>query len=299
MLRLKYGAPGVSLSFALLLFLPTGFCQSRGKRNTRKTNPPAVHRTLLWSDEFNGPDASLPDSAKWTIVEDGSGFGNDEMETYTKRLSNLHQEQGNLVLTARKEFFTGPDGQARSYTSGRIESRNHFSAKYGRIEARIRLPQGKGIWPAFWLLGNDVATTGWPACGEIDIMENIGSEPSMVHGSLQGPGYSGAKPISSAYTLPNNARFSDDFHIFAVEWVPQEIRFYVDDHLYATQTAASLSTGKQWVFNHPFYIVLNVAVGGWWPRNPDTATPFPASMVVDYVRVYRLPTPGDQPSASR
>jgi beta-glucanase (GH16 family) len=244
-------------------------------------------RTLVWSDEFNGPNGSMPDRAKWTAVSNGSGYGNRELEYYTGRSANLHEENGNLVITARREPFTGRDG-LRGFTSARIESQGRFELKYGRIEARIRIPQGQGIWPAFWMLGSDYDRIGWPACGEIDIMENVGYEPSRIHGSLHGPGYSGGHPLSGFYTLPDQARFSDGFHVFAIEWEPQTVRFYVDDILYETQTAGNLPAGSPWAFDHPFFLVLNVAVGGYWPGDPDATTPFPATMLVDYVRVYRL-----------
>jgi beta-glucanase (GH16 family) len=245
-------------------------------------------RTLIWSDEFNGPDGSMPDPAKWAVITNDSGYGNRELEYYTGRAANIHEQNGNLVLSARRESFTGPDGLARNYTSARIESQGRFELKYGRIEARIRIPQGQGIWPAFWMLGSDYDRIGWPACGEIDIMENVGFEPSRIHGSLHGPGYSGGHPLSGFYTLPNQGRFSDGFHIFAIEWEPGTVRFYVDDLLYETQTADNVPAGTHWAFDHPFFLVLNVAVGGYWPGDPDATTPFPATMLVDYVRVYRM-----------
>jgi len=242
--------------------------------------------TLVWRDEFDGPNGSMPDPNKWSIVRDGSGFGNQELEYYTDRPRNLHIENGHLAITAIRENYTGPDGISREYTSGKLQTAGHFEQKYGRFEARIKVPKGQGIWPAFWMLGGPPA--GWPACGEIDIMENVGFEPSKIHGTLHGPGYSGNNPLTGAYTLPNSARISDDFHVFAVEWSPDAIRFYVDDHLYETQTVDSIPSSKRWAFDHPFFILLNVAVGGAWPGNPDSATPFPATMLVDYVRVYTL-----------
>jgi beta-glucanase (GH16 family) len=199
-------------------------------------------------------------------------------------------EQGNLVLTAIKESYTGKDG-TRAYTSGRIESHKKFELQYGRVEARIKIAKGQGIWPAFWMLGSDYLTNGWPNCGEIDIMENIGSEPDKVHGSLHGPGYSGGAPLSGVYTLPNHARFSDDFHVFAVDWKPGEMRFYVDGKLFETQKASDLPEGKRWVFDHPFYVIFDLAVGGYWPGVPDATTTFPQTMLVDYVRVYKLGSP--------
>lgn len=242
---------------------------------------------LTWHDEFNAADGSRPDPNKWTIMEDGSGFGNHELEYYTSRPVNIHLEKGNLVITARKEAYTGKDGVKRDYTSGRLETAKHFQQKYGRFEARIKLSKGQGIWPAFWLLGNDIHSKGWPDCGEIDIVENVGFEPSKVHGTLHGPKYSGGHALTAGYSLPADARFSDAFHIFAVEWEPESIRFYVDDKLYATQTPKDIPADGSWAFDHPFFVLLNLAVGGDWPGYPDATTVFPVSMLVDYVRVYQ------------
>ena len=178
------------------------------------------------------------------------------------------------------------DGIARNYTSARLKTLGKFSQTYGRFEARIKIPRGQGIWPAFWMLGDDIDKPGWPTCGEIDIMENIGKEPGIVHGTIHGPGYSGDKGIGSPYALATDQRFADDFHVYAVEWEPAAIRFYVDDHLYATRTPEELPKGTKWVYDHPFFLLLNVAVGGGWPGNPDSTTVFPQTMLVDYVRVY-------------
>jgi beta-glucanase (GH16 family) len=275
-------------AIGLLNLVAAGAAQSAAAKQPPSGDTSAIGRTLIWSDEFNGPDGSRPDPAKWAIVTNDSGYDNNELEYYTDRPSNIHEHNGSLVMTARSEPYVGKDGQSRSYTSARIESRGRFELKYGRIEARIKLPKGQGIWPAFWMLGSDFDRTGWPTCGEIDIMENIGSEPSKVHGSLHGPGYSGGHPLSGVFTLPNQARFGDDYHVFAIEWEPRAIRFYVDGTLYETQTPDNVPAGQRWVFDHPFYLVLNVAVGGYWPGNPDATTIFPESMLVDYVHVYRL-----------
>lgn len=242
---------------------------------------------LVWSDEFNGPSGSAVDAAKWSFDIGGKGWGNNELETYTKRTANAHLEDGSLVIKAIKETLTGPDNITRNYTSARLLTKNKFSQAYGRFEARIKIPYGQGIWPAFWLLGDNIDTAHWPNCGEIDIMENIGREPSIVHGTFHGPGYSGGSGVSAAYTLPNSQKFSDDFHTFAVEWEPNVIRFYVDGSLYKTRTPADLPAGTSWVFDHPFFIILNVAVGGGWPGNPDATTVFPQQMQVDYIRVYK------------
>ena len=253
-------------------------------------NPARSGWTLTWSDEFNQPDGSMPDPNKWLIETGGNGWGNQELEYYTARPENVHVEGGNLVMTAVKETYTGQDGVTRDYTSARLNTSARFTQTYGRFEARIKIPYGQGMWPAFWMLGDDIGTIGWPGCGEIDIMENIGREPAIVHGTIHGPGYSGGNGIGSPYSLASG-RFADDFHIFAAEWEPQQIRFYVDDQRYATRTPADLPTGAKWVYDHPFFVILDLAVGGAWPRSPDNTTPFPQQMLVDYVRVYQKPTP--------
>jgi beta-glucanase (GH16 family) len=248
--------------------------------------PPAGW-ALVWSDEFSGPDGSLPDPKKWTYATGGNGWGNRELEYYTNRKQNAQIEKGNLVITARKESYTGPDGVTRGYTSARLKTQGRFTQTYGRFEARIKIPAGQGMWPAFWMLGEDLTAVGWPKCGEIDIMENIGKEPGKIHGSLHGPSSTGrTSDLTSTFSLPAGQNFADDFHLYAVEWQPDSIRFYVDSNLYATFTSSQWPAGGEWVFNHPFFIILNLAVGGNWPGNPDASTKFPQSMLVDYVRVY-------------
>lgn len=242
---------------------------------------------LTWHDEFNAADGTPIDSQKWTAETGGNGWGNNELEYYTTSPRNARQEHGSLVIEAIREPYTGADGVKRDYTSARLKTHGKFSQAYGRFEARIKMPRGKGMWPAFWLLGDDIDAVHWPNCGEIDIVENIGIEPSTVHGTIHGPGYSGAHGIGSPFALPKNKHFSDDFHLFAIEWEPQEIRFYVDKYLYATRRPADLPAGTKWVYDHPFFIILNLAVGGNWPGNPDETTQFPQRMFVDYVRVYR------------
>jgi beta-glucanase (GH16 family) len=241
---------------------------------------------LTWSDEFSQTDGSPPDPNKWQIEAGGNGWGNDELEYYTSRPQNLEVRSGNLEMTAVKERYTGPDGVTRGYTSARLKTMGKFEQAYGRFEAGIKIPYGQGIWPAFWMLGNDSETAGWPSCGEIGIMENIGREPAIVHGTIHGPGYFGANGIGSSYSLPTG-RFADEFHIYAVEWGPSQIRFYVDDHLYATRVPTDLPPGTKWVYDHPFYVILDLAVGGGWPGNPDNSTVFPQKMLIDYVRAYK------------
>ena len=241
---------------------------------------------MVWSDEFNGPDGSPVDSSKWVSETGGGGWGNNELEYYTNRLENAFQQDGNLVIKVLQEKYVGSGDATRNYTSARLKTQGKFSQAYGRFEARIKIPRGQGIWPAFWMLGDDIDKPGWPDCGEIDIMENIGKEPGLVHGTIHGPGYSGANSIGAPYALPGDRHFADDFHVFAVEWEPDVIRFYVDDHLYETRTPAELPKGTKWVYDHPFFVLLNVAVGGGWPGNPDATTVLPQTMLVDYVRVY-------------
>jgi len=263
------------------------------QQNALTRTAPAEGAKLVWSDEFNAPDGTAPDAKKWTAIDDGTGFGNRELQYYTPRLKNAHLANGNLVITALEEPYTGKDGGEHKYTSARLESRGKYEVKFGRIESRIKIPAGQGIWPAFWMLGADHYTNGWPECGEIDIMENVGYEPGSVHGTLHGPGYSGPTPLGSEFKLEGSQRFTDDYHVYAIEWQPGEIRFLVDNKLFATRTAAALKPGQRWVFDHPFYILFDLAVGGNWPGNPDQTTKFPAVMLVDYVRVYQLAPKGN------
>jgi beta-glucanase (GH16 family) len=246
---------------------------------------------LAWSDEFNGARDSRIDDNKWSAQTGGGGWGNQEFEYYTDSKRNAYLDgHGLLVIKAIRETLPpefkcwyGPC----QYTSARLFTRKKFTQAYGRFEARIRLPFGQGIWPAFWLLGDNIDEVGWPACGEIDIMENIGREPSLIHGTIHGPGYSGGNGIGASFTLPRGKRFADKFHVFAIEWEPDTIRWYVDGKLYETRTPKDLPAGTKWVYDHPFFIILNLATGGGWPGNTDATTTFPQTMLVDYVRVYR------------
>ena len=238
--------------------------------------------SLVWSDEFNGAAGSSPDTSKWSfdIGTGNSGWGNQELEYYTGRPENASiSADGNLVMTAKSEVYNGSQ-----FTSARMKTKNLFTTTYGRIEARIKTPYGPGIWPAFWMLGSDEGTNSWPNCGEIDIMELRGQKPNIINGTVHGPGYSGGGSITKEYGLPND-RFDKGFHIFSVEWSPNQIDFYVDDFLYQRITPEKVK-GK-WVFDHPFYLILNVAVGGNYVGFPTPLTPFPQSMYVDYVRVYQ------------
>lgn len=237
---------------------------------------------LVWSDDFNGTAGILPDPTKWTfdIGTGQDGWGNQELQYYTNRPENVSLDGlGNLVITARSESFGG-----RSFTSARIKTQGLFAQAYGRFEARIKNPYGPGIWPAFWMLGADVETVGWPQAGEIDIMEMRGQDPTIIHGSLHGPGYFAGNPISGSYAL-KNARFDTDFYVYAVEWFPDRIDFFVNGYLY--NRIKSSDVPGEWVFDSPFFLILNVAVGGSYVGFPNVSTPFPQQMVIDYVRVYQ------------
>ena len=256
-----------ALSFALVLSSISAVGQTRWQ--------------LVWSDEFEGPENSPPDLAKWAYdLGNNNGWGNRELESYTSKPENAHLDgHGHLVIRA--------ESTATGYTSARLKTQGRFTKQYGRIEARIKIPPGQGIWPAFWMLGGDIDSVGWPQCGEIDIMENVGREPGSNHGSLHGPGYSGGNPITAVYTLPNGKRFSEDYHTFAVEWSASEITFSIDAARYLRARPTQLTPGTRWVFDHPFFLLLNIAVGGTFPGSPDSSTTFPVEMLVDYVRIYQ------------
>lgn len=237
---------------------------------------------LVWSEEFTGPAGSLPQASHWNL-EVGTDWGNAQLEYDTNRASNVSLDgQGHLAITARREAFQGS-----AYTSGRISTRGWFAQRYGRFEARMKLPSGRGMWPAFWMLGDDIGTVPWPGCGEIDVMEYRGQEPTVIHGSLHGPGYSGGNARTRSFVLPGGARFDDGFHVFAIEWTANQVRYLVDGVAYQVLTPASLPSGTRWVFDHPFFILLNLAVGGNYVGPPDATTVFPQTLLVDYVRVYQ------------
>ncbi len=266
------------IAFAALGF----FLVLTGCKKEAKQTLPVRNWELVWSDDFTGAAGSAPDDTKWSFdIGTGiGGWGNAELQTYTNRSSNIQLDgDGKLVITARSEPFGGA-----YFTSARIKTKGKFAQAYGRFEARIKTPTGPGIWPAFWMLGADIDTKPWPLCGEIDIMEQRGQQPAITHGTLHGPGYSGGNSIGKSYAL-TNGRFDADFYIYAVEWGENYIDFFVNDFLYQRLTPEDV-TG-QWVYDQPFYLLLNVAVGGNFVGFPTTCTPFPQSMLVDYVKVYR------------
>jgi len=260
-------------------------------------DPGPTNWTLAWSDEFSGTNGAAPNPANWSYDTGGAGWGNNEWEYYTDSRDNSALDgNGNLVITAMTN--TNPAltcaslSNAPCYaTSARLLTAGKQEFTHGRVEARIQIPKGQGIWPAFWMLGNDIFTTNpWPASGEIDIMENIGkpSEQSTLYGTIHGPGYSGGSGIGSGPYVVTST-LADDFLVFAIEWEPTRIRWFVDGTNYFTATDTMIPAGTNWVFNHPFFILLNVAVGGNWPGYPDGTTVFPQQMKLDYVRVYQAP----------
>ncbi|MEZ4827767.1 MAG: glycoside hydrolase family 16 protein [Bacteroidia bacterium] len=238
--------------------------------------------TLTWSDEFDGTAGQAPKGENWAfdIGTGENGWGNGEFQFYTDRAENVSLDgEGHLVMTARRETFGGAN-----FTSARITTKGLFSQAYGRFEASIKTPYGPGVWPAFWMLGTNIDDVSWPQCGEIDIMELRGQQPNIVHGTLHGPGYSAGGSVSGSYSLPND-RFDNDFHLYAVEWYEDRIDFFVDEFLYQRITPEDVS--GEWVYNQPFFLIMNVAVGGNFVGFPTSQTPFPQTMVVDFVRVYQ------------
>ena len=237
---------------------------------------------LVMEDNFDVDGA--PNPAIWShdIGRGANGWGNNELQYYTDRPENVIVQNGYLIITAKQEAFGGA-----SYTSARLKTKDLFDQKYGRFEARIKLPLGKGLWPAFWMLGSNIDQVGWPQCGEIDIMEYLGNNPTQILGTLHGPGFSGGESISKTYTL-KNSRFDNEFHVFGVEWSENHINWYVDNVLYNQITRKQVEAeGGEWVFDNSFFMILNIAVGGDLPGSPNSSTTFPQRMLVDYVRVYQ------------
>ncbi|MFL5694618.1 MAG: glycoside hydrolase family 16 protein [Ktedonobacteraceae bacterium] len=246
--------------------------------STQQTSP----WKLTWSDEFDGAAGTPPDPSKWSL-QIGRDGGNGQMDYDTNDLA-YQDGQGNMIIEARKgnpkgfQCWYGPC----QYTSAFLTTKGHFNFTYGRLEARIKLPYGQGIWPSFWMDGSNCDTVGWPACGEVDIMENIGREPATIYGTVHGPKYS---TYYGTYKLPQGT-FADGFHVFALQWDPNHLYFFMDGINYYTLNRASVTNQQDWVYDHPFYIILNLAIGGTWPGNPDASTVFPQKMYISYVRFY-------------
>ncbi|MFD3539882.1 ricin-type beta-trefoil lectin domain protein [Streptomyces sp. NPDC058662] len=281
------------VSVLALTSLSTGLATGLPAPGTPSPQAAVAPAAVTFSDDFDGPAGSAVDGGKWQ-VETGDNVNNHERQYYTAGARNAALDgQGHLVITARRENpgnYQCWYGRCE-YTSARLNTAGRFTTTYGRVEARMKVPRGQGMWPAFWMLGNDIGQVGWPASGEIDVMENVGFEPSTVHGTLHGPGYSGSGGIGAGYTLPGGQAFADAFHTFAVDWSPNAITWSVDGTVYQRRTPADLG-GRPWVFDKPFFLILNLAVGGYWPGDPDGSTVFPQQLVVDHVRV----TTGEAPA---
>lgn len=241
----------------------------------------------VWQDDFDQPAGSAPDPTKWVHDLGASGWGNAELQEYTPGRANAFvvddsQAENGKALVIRAEK-TGD----KSFTSARLKTQGRFSVSYGRIEARMKLPRGQGIWPAFWMLGDTHATAGWPECGEIDIVEVLGHETHKLYGTVHGPGYSGGKGVTGSITLPAGPTLADAYHVYAIEWSPGRIDWLLDGKVYHTVTPKSLPSGGRWVFDDAkYFLLLNLAVGGRWPGYPDATTQFPQELRVDWVKVF-------------
>jgi beta-glucanase (GH16 family) len=262
-----------------LVLTKNGVDYSEKQTITIAADDPNYDPNLIWSEEFNY--TGLPDAQKWNMETGAGGWGNNELQYYTNLEANAMVENGVLTITAIEEEYNGSN-----YTSARITTQNKFDFKYGKIEASIKLPYGQGLWPAFWMLGANINTVGWPSCGEIDIMEMVGGDPNgdnTCYCTLHWDDDGSHASYGDSYTLPSGI-LADDFHIFTVEWDSQEIRGYIDDIEYyvADLTPAGLSE-----FHQNFFVILNLAVGGDWPGPPNASTTFPQTMQVDWVRVYQ------------
>ncbi|MFL5741278.1 MAG: family 16 glycosylhydrolase [Flavisolibacter sp.] len=235
--------------------------------------------TLVWSDEFSG---NTLDQNVWNYENGNSnGWGNHELEYYTNSTKNAFVSNGNLIIEARNESLNG-----FNYTSARLTTQNKKTFTYGRVDIRAKLPRGKGIWPALWMLGSNITTVGWPASGEIDIMELLGHEPNKAYGTLH-YGASSATHGSKGTSLTlSSGSFYDQFHVFSMDWKQDTVKLYIDNNLYLTVNKSDVGSSP-YPFNAPFFFIFNVAVGGDWPGSPDASTVFPQRMIVDYVRVFQ------------
>jgi beta-glucanase (GH16 family) len=275
-------------SLLLLVLAKSGVaCSEPPPPVTETFEPPAGGWMETWRDDFDGPAQSAPDAARWNLEVRAGGL-NDELNYNTDdRKNSFLDGSGNLVLQALLEQYVDPSGKPSElpYTSARLNTRGKLDQAYGKFEARIKLPLGgRGVWPAFWLLGSDYETSGWPDCGEVDILEWRGSEPTRVISSLHGPRYYGGDSYNAHHDLSTS--YSDDFHVFTFEWTPDAVRWSIDQQPFYVKTAAALANRTHdWVYDHPFFIILNLAVGGIFDGDPTPSTVFPQQMLVDYVSV--------------
>jgi beta-glucanase (GH16 family) len=250
------------------------------KNKEARAVKPQKNWTLVWNDEFNGENGSAVDNLKWIQEIGGNGWGNNEDQYYTDGTNNCYIQNENLVIEAKKEEY-----EKSKYTSARLKTNGKFDFKYGKVEMKAKLPSGQGIWPAFWMLGSDFETAGWPECGEIDIMENVGKTPKTVNGTAHAPGYSGNMGLGSFLTIEED--LSNAYHIYSIEWAEDKIEWFMDGKKYHSLTPQTIG-GNKWAFNKEFFLLLNLAVGGNWPGYPNDTTIFPQKYYIDYVHVYQL-----------
>lgn len=273
----RYGARLLAAGAATATVLVTS-CS--GSAFVSHAEPPAPDPNLILASEFDGPEGAPP-GAPWRAATGGGGWGNNEAQIYTADPANLRQDgRGNLVLEAR----TAPDG---TITSARITTADAFSFTSGRAEARISLPAGQGLHPAFWLLGSNIDSVGWPASGEIDVIETLNNAADF-HTGVHAPrdGSERGREVSAAGPAP--FPLAGEFHTYWVERTPGRIVTGIDGMTLLTVTPADLPDGARWVFDQPFHLLLNVAVGGNWPGPPNASTPNPSTMLIDWVRVHKL-----------
>jgi len=283
--------PALPPSCSLVLVLAALGCSTPPEPTVETWVEPSNGWVEVWRDDFDGPANAAPDATHWNVEIRPSGQ-NEELDYDTDdRKNSFVDGDGHLVIRALKERYVDSSGvqSAQPFTSARLNTQSKVEQQYGRFEARIKLPAGgKGVWPAFWLLGNDVHDTGWPSCGEVDILEMRGSRPTIIDSSLHGPGYSGGNSYHHFYQLTNGS-YGDAFHVFTFEWTPEGVRWLVDGNEFYSKSASSVARGGQrWVYDHPFFIILNLAIGGIFDGDPDASTSFPQEMQVDYVSVSKL-----------
>jgi LysM repeat protein len=252
------------------IWVNTPICvEAEGGNNGGAAPSNAGSKKLVWADEFNGNSV---DFGKWKAEDGGNGWGNNELQYYTGRPANAYIKDGMLHIQALREDWGG-----RQYTSARLITQGKYEFTFGKVEARIKVPDGQGTWPAFWMLGANIGQVGWPACGEIDIMETVGKDITNTHASTHAPGF-------DTTWHKTGDKWSNDFHVYGVNWEKDQMEFYVDGQVVHK---VGVQPGKSWPFNSPNFILLNLAIGGTWPGNPDGSTTFPKHMIVDYVRVYQ------------
>jgi beta-glucanase (GH16 family) len=283
-------------SAILPLLLLTGAlaCSEEPVREPEVFQEPIQGWVEVWRDDFDGPARAAPDAAHWNVDVRPTGDNHEQDYDTDDRKNSFQDGSGNLVIQALQEQYVDAGGvqSTQPYTSARLDTHGKVEQRYGKFEARIKLPPGgKGVWPAFWLLGNDVHEVGWPRCGEVDILEMRGSFPTSIVSSLHGPGYSGGDSYNNHYDLASGA-YGDDFHVFTFEWTAEGVRWLVDGNAFFVKTAQAVNDkGQTWAYDHPFYVILNLAIGGIFDGVPSAATVFPQQMLVDYVSV-SAPAPG-------